>query len=467
MHWRLRPTRDLLIAGALFALVWATHSLSRNATLFDSRWTVLTALSILHQGNTNLDEYLPRLERDRFCLIECVWPDGRAVRATSAAQCRGAHFYSWHPAAVPMLATPAVGILEATLRAAQPVLRPVWSRMPDGPRRSFLEGDLAASSSIVEVLIASLLVAAAAVVMYFIAREYLARAPAAAIALVFGFATPAWSIASRGLWQHGPCMLMLSIALLLAVRAERRPALIRLAGIALVLAFFLRPTGAIPLTVFSVFVLLRHRRHLAPYLAWAAPLALLFLAYNFSVYHAWLAPYFHVRRPGWHGLSLHADFFEALAGNWISPGRGLLVYCPVFALSICGALLRPRSTYAASLRCVAVVVIAAHWVLISLVEGWWGGHCFGPRLFSDITPFFVFLLIPVLSRGHAWRAAFVLLAALSVAIHYRGANDWACYQWNVDPVNVDFYPARVWDWRDPPFLRGLGAARSQTGSPVR
>jgi len=50
-------------------------------------------------------------------------------------------------------------------------------------------------------------------------------------------------------------------------------------------------------------------------------------------------------------------------------------------------------------------------------------------------------------------AAFVILLAVSGWIHSRGALRNDVYLWNVSPVNIDADPARVWDWRDPQFLR--------------
>jgi hypothetical protein len=47
------------------------------------------------------------------------------------------------------------------------------------------------------------------------------------------------------------------------------------------------------------------------------------------------------------------------------------------------------------------------------------------------------------------------LAALSVFINCRAATTVDVHRWNADPVDVDRQPERLWDWRDPQFLRGL------------
>ena len=52
-----------------------------------------------------------------------------------------------------------------------------------------------------------------------------------------------------------------------------------------------------------------------------------------------------------------------------------------------------------------------------------------------------------------WAAGALLLGA-SVIINGTGAVSQPASDWNLRPVNVDDAPGRVWDWRDPQFLRG-------------
>src|SRR5438477_4077061 len=130
----------------VFLVVLPAHVLSPNATPFDSRWTIPVALSILHEGNTNLDEYLALLERDRFYAIECILPGGaRVFPVKSAADCPGGHFYNFYPVAVPALVTPAVFALEKGIAIAHPLLPRVAA---NGYRQAFLRGDLASASMI-------------------------------------------------------------------------------------------------------------------------------------------------------------------------------------------------------------------------------------------------------------------------------------------------------------------------------
>jgi hypothetical protein len=444
-----------IVPGLLFAAVFAVHVFSPNATPFDSRWTVYTAHSLLHERNLDLNEFLPGIEQEQFYGIECVKPDGsHRYPIRDASECPDGRLLNHYPVAVPLLAVPWVGALQATLDVLQPRLRTLAARMPTEPRRRFLSADLLGSAMIVEVLLASLCVALASIVMYGIGREFLEQAGAAAVALLFAFATPAWSTASRALWQHGPSMLLVATIMLMLLRDRGRFTLV---GAAVALAFYVRPTNAVVVLVVSLYVWIHRRERVAGFLVGAAPVVALFTLLNMLTYGTWMAPYASLRRIGAHDLTLwHPQLGAALLGNLVSPARGLFVYVPLFVLSFWGMRWSLSGAAAQRLHPFLVVLIPLHWWLISSYQDWWGGHGYGPRYFSDMTPVFVYWLIPVVARlrtSPALMAVFVMLTALSVGIHYRGATRWEVMDWSVVPNNVLYHPERIWDWRDPPFLR--------------
>jgi len=449
---------ERLIPGVLLGLVFIVYAVSPNATPFDSRWSVHTAVSILREGNTDLNEYLPLIERNQFYGIECVNSDGyRKFPIRSSAECPDGKYFAFHPVAVPSLALPAVAAIQGVTRVLEPVLGSVADRVPTETQRSLLRGDLVGGSTAVELLVASLIMAAATAFFYLVVRECLDRSRAIVLALLFAFCTPAWSLASRALWQHGPSMMLLILVLLLLLRAERRPDAISYLGFPLSFAFFLRPTNAVTVGAVTIYVVLYHRRRLAGYLLSAAPVTLAFCAYNTAVYGTLLAPYSFVVRTNQAGLSLHERFLEALAGNLVSPGRGLLVYVPLVLLVAVGISLPPGSERERRLRPFLVSIVAAHWVLVSSYEDWIGGHAYGPRYMLDIVPFLFFLLVPVLARAKWQRSgmavALILLGGVSLWIHFLGAWRWEVWEWNSTPADINQAQARVWDWRDPPFLR--------------
>jgi hypothetical protein len=111
---------------------------------------------------------------------------------------------------------------------------------------------------------------------------------------------------------------------------------------------------------------------------------------------------------------------------------------------------------------------------------WWGGWSYGPRLSTDLVPWFVLLAILSLRafrddvirasvtgrslnprfrvRDRALVSIACVLLALGVAINARGALSWETTSWNASP-NIDSHPERVWDWRAPQFLAGLVSQR--------
>lgn len=459
-HSRSAPT-DLRAAAILFLAVFLIYAASPNATPFDSRWTIHTAMSILREGNTDLDEYLPLLEADDFYMIECTESPAGWRLVGSRQECADGRLRHFYPAAVAFLALPPVAVMRAGVSLARPLLRPLAERSSSPVVRSLLAGDFIAASAAVELLVASLFVAIAAALLFFVAREFLDRPAALLVALLFAFGTPAWSLASRGLWQHGPSMMLLALVLLMALRGGRNAKWIAWMGAPLALAFFVRATNAVAAAVLTVYVFRRHRRRLPGFLLSAAAVTALFAAYNLAVYDFPLAPYSWAQRAGAPGLSLHPRLFEALAGNLISPGRGLFVFVPMAALSVYGMAVKPAQETARELRPYLAAIVLLHWVLVSSFEDWIGGHGFGPRYMSDLMPILVYFLIPAVEkiralprrRALAAGSLFALLAAASVAIHCRGATRWAAWDWSVKPVDINRAQWRVWDWRDPAFLR--------------
>lgn len=432
--------RKLFPPSLVFVIVIVVHGLSGNSTSYDSRWSVHTSISIIKEGNSDLDEYREEVLRGDRYLYDIV----------------GNHVYSSFPIGTPLLATPVVLAAHVVVSTLQRASANNGARQP--------EDTVSASEVLIthhrrlEVVAASLFVALAAVLTYLTGRLALNRMMSGLLAMVFAFCTSAWSTASRALWQHGPSMLMLAMTLYLLVVAEKRRHWAQFAGLPVAFAYVVRPTNALMIVLFSAFVAFRHRRWLLAYVGWLVLVLAPFVLYNLSIYHAPLAPYYSLGRVG-----SGAHFVEALAGNLISPARGLFVYSPVLLLSVWGMRLRLGGSDRSALDVVLTAAIAGHWLVVSSFPHWFAGHSYGPRFMSDQIPCFVYFLIPVMRRlGDArapHRKALLVvastLAATSLLVHLNGAVNSQTLEWNSNPVNVDRQPSRVWDWHDPQFLRGI------------
>ena len=395
---------------ALFVLVVATHC-AGVITSYDSVWSIPIARSLLREGNADLDEYPAQLAANRFYAIEVI--DG--------------HYYSIYPIGPSLVALPVVFALDAA-----------GVSLADGK---------------IERVTASILVGLTAVLLYLLARRSLGVTGSLLVALVFAFCTAAWSTATRALWQHGPSMLMLTLGLWIVVLAADRPRLVQLAALPLAFSYIIRPTNAIAIVIMSAVVWLEHRRYVPHYLLWGIVVAVPFVAFNWAVYHSALPPYYLASKIG-HG----ASFAEASVGTLVSPGRGLFVFSPILLLSVYGMWL---TWGRGALYPALVAIVLLHWFALSSFPIWWGGHSFGPRLFSDMVPYLVYFLIPVVARIASlsgarraiWVTGFAGLVAISFLVNFRGATAPAVYRWNAEPVDVDVQPGRVWDWRDLQFLR--------------
>lgn len=437
---------DLVIAASVFLAVFLTHVNSGNVFSFDSKWTIHTALSLIREGNTDLDEYAALIAaHDEYGAIETF----------------GGHRYTNFPLGPSLVAVPFVFAID------QLALR-VWSFDLNTYVSQAIPADI-------ERFVASIVVALTAVVIYQIARLFLKRPYALLVVFIFAFCTSAWSTASRALWQHGPSMLMLSLALYILLRARAAPRLSQFASLPLALAYVMRPSNSISVALLTLCVLIHYRPYFARYLFWAAVIAAPFVAYNWAIYHAVVSPYYTLYRSSTAGV-----VFEALLGTLFSPSRGLFVFSPILVLAILSVTQSVGRRSLNRLDAFLVAILVLHWIITSLWPIWWGGWSFGPRLFSDMVPYLMYLMIPLLIEISALKAgrkvvavsAMLILAGASFFVHYRGANaqdtlaDWSTY-----PANVDEHPDRLWDWRDVQFLRGIKWGKpadvSISGAPIK
>ena len=141
-------------------------------------------------------------------------------------------------------------------------------------------------------------------------------------------------------------------------------------------------------------MLVHHREQFRKWLVLAACTAIPFLAQSVLVYHWPLAPYFVAQRfldvsPG----SL-PRLLAALAGQCISPSRGLFTFSPFLLFSLAGMYLAFRRGWQTPLVYYLAAGVALHWMAISAFGDWTGGYSFGPRYFSDVVPILIVLSRP-------------------------------------------------------------------------
>jgi hypothetical protein len=156
-----------------------------------------------------------------------------------------------------------------------------------------------------------------------------------------------------------------------------------------------------------------------------------------------------------------ADLAPALGDVLIGPARGVLVYQPWLLVSL-AALLPSVRRVTASLAtgpcpsgwpffCLAV--IGLHVALVASWRYWWGGHCWGSRLFAEAIPLAALLCVrplAALGQGAVGKCLLAPLVLLSFWMHGSSTFGRADY-WN-NWADINHHPERLRSWSRPPFL---------------
>jgi len=433
------------IVALLFVFILGVYWASPVVTVTDSLWNLYVAASIIQEKNTNLDEYKHHIDLE---------DDVRVISSKG-------HIYSNYPIATPIISAPFVWAADHyfSYRNSEDFFTYLRKHKPD-----VVTGRL-------EKNIASVIAALSAIPIYLIGYSVsLNRKQAIILTLLFAFATSMWSTASRAMWQHGPSVLFLSIALLLTVLAQKDEKIISYAGFFIATAYVIRPNNSLSVILTSLYVLINHRKYFVHYLLTAGIVAIPFIVSNWITYEAILPPYFFQL---FNKLAATpAGFFEAFAGTMISPARGLFIFTPLYLFAIYGIYIEFKngSFTLYDLQTYLLAIIIGHWLVVSSFADWDGSWSIGPRYFVDITPYLFFFIIPVfrdyqrIFSNKTLKYAFVSLAVASTLIQFRCATSIYPFLWNSYPVTYpDGATYRDWDWSDLQFLRGLCSDDAEKG----
>jgi hypothetical protein len=428
----------------IFVLMLIVFLLSPVRQVTDSRYSMLLTQSLLDRGIFRLDHYaLPRHEPE--------WNKTHFEYGDYRLEASRGHVYYYHPPGSPVLSVPFVALLNHFGLSAV------------GADNAYdHQGEVK-----IETILAAFLMAALSCLFFYTARCILPTGWSVFVALGGALGTQVYSTASRALWSHTWGILLLGIVVFLLLRREARQRGFSPVLLASLLSwlYFIRPTFAVSILVVSVYLLLFERRLFPRYAVTGALWLLVFVLYSWTHFGQLLPSYYHLVS------RLNPEHLpEALAANLISPSRGLLIYVPIL-LFVAFLLVRHRGQIVhRRLVWLSLIIIGADLAVVSLFPVWWAGHSFGARFMTGAVPWFVllgtlglrasltWLGVRAADSLASWRAQCVFgvsLLVLSVLINASGAIQQATWEWNEGPpLDIDFYPERVWDWRRPQFLAG-------------
>lgn len=428
---RARPTVQVaaaagpptwLIAGALFLVLFAVYTVNfRLRGAGDSIPTRLLPFSLLREGDLDLDEF--------------TWERNERGAPPYYLHDRDGHVYS--------VSTVATGVVVTPL-----YLLPAWWMA----RHDVSHDDVRARVLVVvmERAAAAALTALSAIILFIALRRLTTWRWAVALTLVYGLGTSAWSISSQALWPHALAQLTLALLCLIFIApAPSRLALVA-AGLVAALSVVNRPQTAVLAMLAFGFVAVHQRRWLLYYAATPVLAAVALAIYNYRIFSTTLG--------GYGSLShFNGSPVEGVAGLLVSPNRGLLVFTPIMAFALWGAVRVWRVAAPPWLRWLSIAVLA-HVLVHGLFAEWWAGYTYGPRYFCDVLPaltiFLVYGLVPA-CRSRAVVALAAVLVSYGVGVQIIGAYA-ADDGWNREPTPLERAPGRVWDWSDLQIARSAG-----------
>jgi hypothetical protein len=433
---------DFLVSLLLFVGSFLVFVFSPVRSLGETQFTMMFSYNLAHHRSFALD-------RNDLGIPEHLEMIGNTAKVKSLAlEVVNNRVYKYAPPGSSVLSLPFV------ITAGWFQLKPINDAGIYDPARELL----------LSSILAALLMAVFAVECFQFCRLLLPLTSSLAITLASIFGTQIWSTASRVVEPDSWSVVLLMLALYLLAASELdkqrfRPVLL---GTILSWCYFVHPTSAISIVAITVYVLLYRRSVFKHFVLTGMAWGLVLIAYSWFNFRQLLPNYFQATRLGFE------TFWEALAGNLVSPSRGLFIYVPVLIVIAFVLVRRQKSLVLPRLVITGALVMLVHLLVISGFSHWWAGHSYGPRYWTSLVPWFVLFSACSVKALHEWMdekrralipklqiALVVTFALAGILIHSRGALSQETRRWNAKPYDIDLRAGRLWNWRYPQFLAGL------------
>ena len=423
----------LLLGFGLFTVYTVN---GRDLGSYDTSATSMLLLTLARGEGFYLDRFRPILHDTSHVMPVFVkpWRD---------------HIISRYPVAPAVLVQPLV-IPQVVLTDH---VHPGWDR---DPRVAFNECKWLGRRSM------AVLISLTSVILYHFLIRIGMGTVALPVTLAAALGSNLWSVGSQAMWQHGPAAFALMGAISLLYPAPVSRWRLVLAGLAGAVLFSCRLIDGLFTVVMALWLARTQPRGLLWFLPIPSIIAVILFSDNLAHFgefeggQAELEPctgeFIISRALGQETCSRSAT------GTLLSPSRGLFIFSPWVAIAMLTVPFAASRIRRSGLIAWSFLALIPYFLLFSKYAVWWGGHCFGPRYWTDVMP----LLALLLAFGMDWAAkrsrvltgAFFATIALAISIQIIGAF---CFpsSWNLAPVDVDTHHQRLWDWHDTELTRCL------------
>jgi hypothetical protein len=310
-------------------------------------------------------------------------------------------------------------------------------------------------AKVMEKVAASFVAALSTSLLYLLLRRRTKASIALLLTIAYAFGTTTWVVSSQALWQHGMAELLVIGALLFLTATCTVP---RTLATGLLLGFIAcnRPPDLFLAAVLGCYGLFwaGRRRALLLVAAAAMPMVLLLL-YNFGAAGNLLGGYGVIGKAQF----FDHDLFGGVAGLLVSPTRGLLIFSPFLLFLALAWRYLPRSREERGLTLAMCAGVAIQ-ILLYAKTDWRSGLSWGPRYMTDLLPFLVWMLVPVVAAlRRVGRVCFLLAVGVAIAFETIGAFSYTA------SLDLPIYAAdqglqvqdmrAAWRWRNAPFITSL------------
>lgn len=412
--YRMRSNKILFAGIALSLFVCAVSVLTLPPGSGDSMWNVPVGLSLIKEGNIDLDEYSELIEsRNYYGITEF-----------------NGSYYNYFPIGGTIIPLPLIFIGHIIFEE---------------------------NISLIE-LFSSKLMFSITVFTFYLLCWIVSRDVKISIVLsfIFAFATPNLYILSGALWTHGSAELMIILSLLAPLygKSKQSDIIPAFSVIFLFLGYLARPTVALLAPIVFLYLILTRRRSAILFIGLGIACLSIFIIWSLISFGVPLPPYYVASR-----LSMET-FTTALVGQLASPNRGLFIFVPFVLFSIVGMHKAIKDPNADLIFKLLPIHIVTYVIVLAMFPHWWGGHSYGPRLYTELMPTFAiylyWVIIDIQKEDKAYKPLiFIGIITYCVLVQSFAVIDpsYSVHAWNSLPINVDLAPERIWDWSDMQIFR--------------